>query len=134
MKLLKKTALLALALYAVTSEVYADGDDEDDTDHDDDDHDDDHHDDHHFRWCCREGKEYNGETEYERCEKMVPILNKISMEQEEEEHQVEFECVVSTNCTTPALMHDEEEHSEHDYDYIDEDEHHSEVSRWCENR
>ena len=43
------------------------------------------------RWCAEQGKEYDGETEMQRCEAMVPILNGLHTD-------LYFECVEEENC------------------------------------
>jgi len=84
------------------------------------------HEDHELRWCCRKGKEYNGETELERCEKMVPILNYISTVQEDEDHQIVFSCVELENCDTVALAEDPEKVAAADPEDLECEEHHDE--------
>eukprot|EP00958_Prasinococcus_capsulatus_P026564 scaffold4868_cov416-Prasinococcus_capsulatus_cf.AAC.29 len=96
-----KAVLAVLALSAAVH-VRADEDDEEP------------HEDHNLRWCCVKGKEYEGESELDRCLKMVPILNAISMIQEEPDHQVLFECVEMDDCVA-ALMEDDD-HSDEDED------------------
>eukprot|EP00958_Prasinococcus_capsulatus_P018301 scaffold2131_cov384-Prasinococcus_capsulatus_cf.AAC.16 len=73
--------------------------------------------DHLLRWCVTSGKEYNGETELQRCEKMIEILTELSMTVEPD-HPLLFECVEHDDCLA-ALYHDEETESQADITVLD---------------